>query len=316
MGGEVVEKQPPAVDVVVVNWNAGSYLAACLQSVYENTALATLGRVVVVDNGSADDSLDRAAPWLRRPQSLLLRNEDNRGFAAACNEGARAGSAPFVLFLNPDARVGPGAIDRTVSFLRGPAGRTVGICGGRVVDRNGQPTIAGGPFPTLRLIVGQVSGLSRLLPRVFPSKRIEGDAATGPMDHVIGAYLLVRRAVFERLDGFDEAFFVYYEEVDLCLRARRIGWSTYHLADAEVEHVGNVSTDQIRARRLAYSLTSRRRYARKHWSRLDNVVLAIVTFAVELPARLITESVRRRRLPTETLRGYVAFVAGRLSRAD
>lgn len=299
---------PPTVDVVVVNWNAREYLTECLEAVYESTALTALGRVVVVDNASTDESIERARTWLGRDRSMLIVNQENRGFAAACNQGARAGSAPYVLFLNPDTRVRPGCIERTIDFLESSGGRPVGLCGARVVDRDGRPTIAGGPFPTLRLITGQVSGLSRVLPGLFPSKRIAGDAPTGPIDHAIGAYLLVRRDVFERLDGFDEGFFVYYEEVDLCRRARDLGWLTYHLAEAEVLHVGNVSTDQARAQRLAYSLTSRRRYARKHWSRRANVLLTLVTFGIELPARLSTELLRRRRWPAETLRGYRQFV--------
>ena len=302
------EAARPTVDVVIVNWNAREYLAECLEAVYESTALSALARVVVVDNASTDGSLDQARTWLAHDRSVLIANRENRGFAAACNQGARAGSAPYVLFLNPDTRVRPGCIERTIEFLESSGGRPVGLCGARVVDQDGRPTIAGGPFPTLRLITGQVSGLSRVLPGLFPSKRIAGDAPTGPIDHAIGAYLLVRRDVFARLGGFDEGFFVYYEEVDLCRRARDLGWLTYHLADAEVLHVGNVSTDQARSRRLAYSLTSRRRYARKHWSRRANLLLALVAFGIELPARLATELVRRRRWPSETLRGYFHFV--------
>jgi GT2 family glycosyltransferase len=118
---------------------------------------------------------------------------------------------------------------------------------------------------------------------------------------------VVRRDLFDQLGGFDERYFMYYEEVDLCLRARRLGWLSYHLADAEVLHVGNVSSDQVRPARLFYSLRSRRLYARQHWGRLQNVLLTAQTFTLELVARMLTETVRRRALPVETVRGYAQF---------
>jgi N-acetylglucosaminyl-diphospho-decaprenol L-rhamnosyltransferase len=294
------------LDVVVVNWNTGGYLGECLASVYESSAPVRLGKVVVVDNASSDDSLGRAEPWLSRASSVLVHNAENRGFAAACNQGARAGAAPFVLFLNPDARVLDTAIVQVVDFLRSPGGRSVGICGGQVLDPAGRPTVSGGPFPSVRLLLGQVSGLSRVLPALFPAKHVTV-TATGPVDHVIGAFLVVRRELFEQLGGFDEGFFMYYEEVDLCLRARELGWATYHLADAKVVHVGNLSTDKVRAKRLAYSLTSRRRYAQLHWGPRDNALLTLLTFTVELVARVLSEAARRRAIPTETLRGYALF---------
>jgi N-acetylglucosaminyl-diphospho-decaprenol L-rhamnosyltransferase len=294
-------------DVVVVNWNTGGYLADSLCSVYQAQRSAQLGRVIVVDNASLDNSLERAAEWLDRPASRLLRNAENRGFGTACNQAAREGSAPLIVFLNPDARVLDGAIDRVVAFLGSPGGRTVGICGGRVLDGSGRPTIAGGPFPSLRLLFGQVTGLHRLFPTVFPARHVTALEESGTVDHVIGAFLVVRRDLFDQLGGFDERYFMYYEEVDLCLRARRLGWLTYHLADAEVLHVGNVSSDQVRPARLFYSLRSRRLYARQHWGRMQNVLLTAQTFTLELGARMLTETVRRRAIPVETVRGYAQF---------
>lgn len=300
---------PPArLDVVVVNWNTGRYLATCLESVHRSAASVDLGRVIVVDNGSTDDSLARAAPWLDLPQSLVVRNPTNAGFAAACNAGARLGDAPLVLFLNPDARVLGCTLSRVVAFFGTPAARTVGICGARMLDEAGRPDIAGGPFPTPRVLLGHVTRLSRLLPSLFPAKRTASVARSGPIGHVIGAFLVVRRNLFEQLGGFDERYFVYYEEVDLCWRARQLGWASYHLADAEVVHTGQVSSSQIGGRRLAYSLSSRRLYARAHWNLRQRLLLALLTVAVELPARLVAESFRTGRLPIETVRGYAGHL--------
>jgi len=299
---------PGELDVVIVNWNTGGYLADCLRSVHASAGAVDLGRIVVVDNASGDDSLARARRWLDGPPSVLVRNPGNAGFAAACNQGARLGTAPLILFLNPDARVLNSALARVVAFFRTPAARTVGICGAQMVDESGHPGISGGPFPTLRLLLGQVTGLHRVLPSMFPAKHVTHRAPSGPMDHVIGAFLVVRRDLFEQLGGFDERYFLYYEEVDLCLRARELGWATYHLADAEVVHTGQASSSQIGGRRLAYSLTSRRAYARAHWPRYRQLLLGLLTTAVELPARLLTEAVRSAGLPTETARGYLGHL--------
>jgi N-acetylglucosaminyl-diphospho-decaprenol L-rhamnosyltransferase len=299
---------PGELDVVVVNWNTGRYLADCLRSVHASAGRVVLGHVAVVDNASSDDSLARARPWLDRPEFVVVRNRSNAGFAAASNQGARLGQAPLILFLNPDASVLEDTLARVVAFFGSPAARTVGICGGQVLDEAGHPDISGGPFPTPRLLLGQVTGLSRVLPSVFPAKHVVHRAASGPMDHVIGAFLVVRRDLFEQLGGFDERYFLYYEEVDLCLRARALGWATYHLADVEVVHAGRVSSSQIGGRRLAYSLTSRRAYARTHWPRRRRLVLALLTVAVEFPARLLTEAVRSAGLPRETVRGYLGHL--------
>ncbi|MGY1618362.1 glycosyltransferase family 2 protein [Geodermatophilus sp. SYSU D00691] len=299
---------PGEIDLVVVNWNTGGYLAECLRSVHASAGRVGLGRVVVVDNASRDDSLARARPELDRPTSVVVRNPHNAGFAAACNQGARLGRAPLICFLNPDARVLDSTLARVVEFFRTPAARTVGICGAQVLDETGRPDISGGPFPTPRLLLGQVTGLSRVLPSLFPPKHVRHRVATGPMDHVIGAFLVVRRDLFEQLGGFDERYFVYYEEVDLCLRARWLGWATYHLADAEVVHAGRVSSSQIGGRRLQYSLGSRRAYARAHWPLRRRVFLGLLTAVVELPARLLTEAVRRTGPPTQTVRGYVGHL--------
>jgi GT2 family glycosyltransferase len=202
----------------------------------------------------------------------------------------------------------PGSLDRVCDFLASPAGRVVGICGGRVVDDVGQDTVVGGPFPTLGLVAARVTGLARHAPRLFASHHPPAPREDGPMDHVIGAFLVVRREVFERLHGFDERYFMYYEEVDLCLRARRQGWSTYFLSDARVVHSGNVSSNQVRAHRLYYSLCSRRRYAAEHWSLSECRTLMFITFTVELFARLATEVFGQRHLvPRETLLAYTRF---------
>jgi len=290
----VIDK--PGLDIVIVNWNTGSYLRECVRSVEEaDGSRFELRKIVVVDNASSDDSLagigDSGLPI------HVIRNETNRGFGAACNQGAAAGEAPFLLLLNPDTRVTPEAIDRTVDFMLDPANADVGICGCRMLDERGEDEFNCWRFPTFGIWVGKLTGLSYLLPRWIPMQRMSAEelSGSGPVDQVIGAYNLVRRPLFEALDGFDERFFVYLEDVDLAFRARELGFSSYYLASVVVHHVGRVSSEQVRGKRLFYLIRSRTEYARKHWPRWQAVTLAFLMLFVEFPVRSLVAIARGRR---------------------
>src|SRR4051812_14591465 len=195
------------IDVVIVNWNTGPHLRACLRSVGRaDRSDPRVARIVVVDNASTDDSLqdlDAAAVPLD-----LLRNTRNRGFAAACNQGAARGESEFTLFLNPDTELYPDALRAVGRFLRSPAADGVGICGGLMVDEHGRPGISCSRFPSLRIFLGKMTGLDRVVPTVFPPHHLrpKETAVSGPVDQVIGAFLLIRRSLFGELGGFDERY--------------------------------------------------------------------------------------------------------------
>src|SRR6185312_6262488 len=178
-----------SVEVVIVNWNTGECLRACLASLAAGRR-DMLRRLTVVDNGSADHSaaeLDTAALPLR-----VLRNRDNVGFAAGCNQGAAGATATYILFLNPDTRVFADALDRMVRFMDSPAATEIGICGAQIVDEEGRPGISCARFPTLRILFGKMTRLDRLLPWVFPGHHLspaETDESR-VVDQVIGAAFL------------------------------------------------------------------------------------------------------------------------------
>jgi GT2 family glycosyltransferase len=208
------------VDVVVVNWNGGALLRECLDSLRDAAGAAPFFRVVVVDNASTDgsaDALDAGAAPL-----VVIRNAQNRGFAAACNQGAAVGTAPYVLLLNPDAAVTREDLWRTLDFLDAPAQRGIGVCGVRLVDEAGAIARSCARFPSPGRTWAWMLGLDRVLPGRFPPHFMtEWDhASSRAVDQVMGAFFLVRRPLWEELGGLDERFFVYYEEVDFCLRAR------------------------------------------------------------------------------------------------
>ncbi len=309
----------PSVDVVVVNWNTGDYLRECLLSLAAaERSRFELGKVVVVDNASADDSLEGVTD-LGLPVSIVC-NAENTGFAPAANQGARAGSSDLILFLNPDTRLFADTLDRTVEFMAAPENSTIGISGGKMVGEDGAREVSCWRFPTLGMWTTMLTGLSHVFPNVFPRQRLAPDEPTssGVVDQVIGAYFLIRRPLFEALDGFDERFFMYLEDVDLAYRARLLGHPSYFLAEVPVYHEGQVSSEQVRAERLFYLLRSRREYARKHWPRWQAAVLTGMMLVVELPARSVLAAIRGERAQAlevgRTARLYLRYLAGMRTR--
>lgn len=287
----------PTLDIVIVNWNTGTYLRDCLRSVADSERTRfELGKIVVVDNASTDDSLD-AVDSSSLPLQIH-RNDVNRGFGAACNQGARECSSDFLLLLNPDTRVFPDTIDTTVGFMLEPANAGVGICGGRMVNDDGSDEFSCWRFPTFWIWAAKITGLAHAFPRWIQLQRMTNDevGGNGVVDQVIGAFNLIRRPVFDALGGFDERFFVYLEDVDLAFRARRLGYTSYFLADVPIYHAGRVSSEQVRGKRLFYLLRSRTEYARKHWPRWQAAVLAALILGVEFPVRWVIAAVRGRRV--------------------
>jgi N-acetylglucosaminyl-diphospho-decaprenol L-rhamnosyltransferase len=296
----------PSVDVVIVNWNTGRYLRECLESIVPaDGPEVTIGRVVVVDNASSDGSVDGLHD-LRLPLDVI-RNTRNVGFAAACNQGAAESTADYLLFLNPDTRLFPDTLAAVTRFMESEQATGIGVCGVHVVDEAGAPAISCARFPTLRVLFGEMTGLRLLLPRVFPGHQLAAAELrrSQPVDQVIGAFYFVRRDLFTRLRGFDERYFLYFEEVDFALRARRHGARSYFLRDASVFHAENVSSDQVRSTRLYHSLRSRLLFAREHWPGWQARLLVALTLTVEFTARLVRAAVRGSRSElSATVAGY------------
>lgn len=295
-----------SLDIVIVNWNTGDQLRACLASIAAAARDGfTLHRVVVVDNGSRDGSVEGLEDF--SVPLTLLRNRENRGFAAACNQGAWSSDADYLLFLNPDVRLFDDSLTRPIRFMQELANARIGICGIQLVDEGGRIDRSCARFPTTEMFIGKMLGLNRWLPGNFPHHAMtEWDHGENrQVDQVIGAFFLVRRSLFEALNGFDERFFVYFEEVDLSYRAARAGWSSFYLADARAVHRGGGSSEQVKAARLCYSLRSRMQYGFKHFGLPSALGLALATLLLEPVSRLGVAAVRRSpRSAIETLHGY------------
>jgi N-acetylglucosaminyl-diphospho-decaprenol L-rhamnosyltransferase len=280
-------KLPPTLSIVIVNWNAGFQLNDCIQSLrLANQDILKITDIIIVDNGSTDNSLSETA----HPDLPLrfIKNEVNLGFAAACNQGATFSTADYLLFLNPDTLLFENSLTLPISFMQKASNAKIGICGIQLVDEHGNPVTSAARFPSLRVMVGKTLGLSNLLPNLFPPHLLTStDIQTdGKVDQIIGAFFLIRHFVFDMCEGFDERFFVYFEEVDLSLRAKQIGYSSYLILGTSAFHKGGGCSDQVKATRLFYSLRSRLKYAQKHYSVGDFVGFLFLT-GIEFFLRII-----------------------------
>jgi hypothetical protein len=253
------------LDVVVVSYNSRDRLRKCVA----HLASADRIRVTVVDNASADGSLEALEDIAG---ILAIRLPRNVGFGAGCNEGWRAGASPYVVFLNPDAWIDSESLLLLADTLDQEP--RAAIAAPRLVDAEGANGYGLRRFPTLVTTYAQALFLHRLRPSSRLLNEIvydeEAYATAGSPDWVVGACMAVRRSVLERLGGFDETFFMYCEDMDLCWRARRLGFDVLYVPDARCVHEGGASAP--RAELLPTLATSRVLFARKRRRRLGAFV--------------------------------------------
>lgn len=279
------------VDVVVVTYNSRDHARGCVAELCLDSRL----NVIVVDNDSADGTPET----LRGMPLTLVEAGSNGGFAVGCNLGWKNGEAPFVLFLNPDALAAPEDVITMADALESdPA---LGIVGPRILDVDGSLQLSQRSFPSLPASFGRAFFLHRLFPRSRWSFDIASPSAyerASSPDWLSGACLMIKRPALETLDGFDERFFMYCEDMDLCKRVRNLGLGVRFEPSATVTHVGGASAP--RARAVATMATSRLRYAEKHRSGVEYWLerLAIALDGL-MHAAVTTQGVEARR-------GYLA----------
>jgi N-acetylglucosaminyl-diphospho-decaprenol L-rhamnosyltransferase len=247
------------VDVVIVSYNSRDRLRACV----EPLLAAPSTNVIVVDNASPDASLDA----VRDLPLTAIQLPHNGGFAHGVNAGWRAGFSPYVLLLNPDARIDGSSIEVLVLALEQDPG--LGAAAPRIVDEDGSLDYSQRCFPRLRSTYARAFFLHRLFPSApWTDELVRDDEAyarRGSPDWVSGACVLLRRKALEELDGLDEGFFMYGEDIDLCRRLRAAGYELLYEPAALVHHEGGASAP--RAHLLPVLAASRIRYAAKHRSR-------------------------------------------------
>jgi GT2 family glycosyltransferase len=243
-------------DVVIVAYNSGGTLRNCVEPLCSDPAVS----VIVVDNASPDRGL---ASVLDLSVTTIPLGA-NHGFAFGCNRGWESGSAPFVLFLNPDARIERDSLMTLVAALE--RNDSVGAVAPRLMDATGSLELSQRRFPRARSTFAQAVFLHRVFPRASWAGEVVNDPSAYQkacaVEWVSGACVLIRRSALERLGGWDEGFFLYGEDKDICRRLWSLGYEVFFEPDAEAIHIGGASAP--RPQLLATLAASRIRYAAKH----------------------------------------------------
>lgn len=262
-----------ALSIVIANWNAGDLLLRCVESLQDGGRTFS-AELIVVDNASSDGS----ASLLRRREGVrLIANAENVGFARACNQGLRTSRGRYALLLNPDTRVVPGALEALVAFM--DAHPEAGAAGPALLNPDGSLQPSGGEFPSLRQLLAIHPIVAGLLPAPEHPLRRRDFSEVAEVDEVSGACMIVRRAAIDEVGLLDENFFLYFEDLDWCLRLKRAGWRVYHLPEARVIHHWRSRNDPNPYARV-HHLRSQLYYVRKHFGRGPFLLLTALSLGV------------------------------------
>jgi hypothetical protein len=237
--------QPGLVSICIVTLRARQFLRGCLDSLVQNPPSLPY-EIIVVDNGSQDGTAEMLTEGY--PQVQLIQNSANMGFTRPINQAMQHASGRWLVLLNPDTIIHPGAIDQLVGFME--AHPQAGICGPKVLNRDGtlqKSCRRGEPRPWA--VMSYFLGLSRLFPHqaFFGGYQLNHLPEDAPLvvDGVSGSCMLVRREVVDQIGYMDERFFAYQEDADYCHRARQAGWLVYYAPAAKITHFGGLGGSRV-----------------------------------------------------------------------
>ncbi len=277
----------PDLSIVIVNWNVCALLRRCLHSILATMGVWPVSEVIVVDCASADGSV--AMVQREFPSVRLLSASENLGYARGANWGVAQAAGRYLMIMNPDTEIVDDALATLVHYMEAHPG--VGAVGPqlRYADGSAQPSRR--RFPTPMTAFWE----STLLQQWFPRNRFaqhyymvdQPADLTQPVDWLVGAALMIRRAAWEQVGPLDEGYFMYFEELDWCRRCRAAGWEVHYVPQAVVIHHEGKSSGQVPAARTVRFQRSKVRYFRKYhgaaWAFLIRVFL-FITFSLQLVA--------------------------------
>jgi len=269
----------PLVCIVVLNYNGPDLTLDCINSVlnieYPNF------RVIVVDNASTDVSVARFNETFSDPRIELLVNGRNEGYAGGNNRGierALLRDADYIFILNNDTIVEPGCLKPLVLAMERDC--KIGICGGPLISET---------FPTCGQFVNLYTATAR------PGNKIIRNGITGAVevDYLLGAALMVRSCLVAQIGGFDESFFLLYEDMDLCFRARKTGLKVCFIPGPGITHINHASIGRSRANQLYFYARNRAWFMRRHGTFLHRVSFTVFSVCTHYPRLLLGRVMRR-----------------------
>ena len=294
------------VSIVIVSWNTRELLGRCLASTLASE-LGASSEIIIVDNASSDGSAEMITKDY--PGVTLIANSENRGFAAATNQGIRASHGRYVLLLNPDTKATESFLRILVGFLEDTP--RAGAAGPLLLGGSGEVQGSCFQLPTLGRELWRLLHLDQLNERSsishFDPHRPKKVETIG------GACILVRHEVFDQIGLLDERFFIYSEEVDFCRRMFDFGWEIYWVPQAVLVHYGGESTKQVRKQMFLELYRSKIQYFRKHlgfWgtTAYKLVLIAAIVPRLFLPPLLIVCNPARREESRSLLRNYSSLL--------
>lgn len=276
---------PPAFSVFIVSWNVRDCLRACLQALARERPRADF-EVIVVDNASSDNSgemVRQEFSWVK-----LIASPRNLGFAAANNEAARAARANYYVLLNPDTVILPGFFQQADNFFA--SHRQAGVVGSKITNFDGSLQLSVRRFPTLLSQILLQLKIARFYP--FLTKHYLASDFTyyqaAAVEQVMGACFIVPSVCWQKLGGFDENFFVWFEEVDFCRRLHEAGGEVWYCPDIQVKHQAGASFRQLNIFTRHYQFSrSAIYYFSKHHSIGAGVIVALASLPMLIMAYVI-----------------------------
>lgn len=285
------------ISVVIVNWNTRDLLMVCLNSLEEQKGNFRK-EVIVVDNGSSDGS--QAAVRKSFPQVQIIENNANLGFAKANNIGMKASEGRYLCLVNSDVKVLDGCLDQLVRYI--DQDTSIGIIGPKILwpDMTLQDSCR--KFPSLWNNVCDFLHLNRLFPKsdIFSSEHMMffDHMTIRNVEGLVGCFLMIRKEALEQAGLFDEQFFIYYEETDLCKRIRDKNWKIVFFPSARAIHYGRKSSSKDALRFSFEQLKSKIQYWEKHHSRLT-VIIILFILLMQHGLRLVADGILYITVPSK-----------------
>jgi len=293
-------------DIVIVNWNSKELLKECIDSVNNaKKSNCTLNKIIIVDNASTDNSLEKLNT--EQDNLMVIQNKENLGFAKACNQGAEFANRDFILFLNPDTIIYKNTFVNLFDYIKKNDTQDIAVYGIQLLDDKNIIQKSCFRTPTLLNFIVRSLGLNKINSNLFQSYSMEDwdHNESIYVDQVLGAFFMIKQDIFLKMNGFDERFFVYFEESDLAKRLKKSSYKTVYVMEAKAYHKGGGTSENIKATRLFLNTKSRLIYIFKHHGLIKGFFMLLFTLTIE-PITRITYLIIHKNYSEvlESLRGY------------